>query len=67
MLTDELVDEVITYIAPSLLGSEARPLFSLTGLSTLEERIELEILDVAMVGKDCRMRTRPVYHHNHQE
>jgi diaminohydroxyphosphoribosylaminopyrimidine deaminase/5-amino-6-(5-phosphoribosylamino)uracil reductase len=67
MLTEKLVDEVITYIAPSLLGSEARPLFNLRGLSKMEDRIELEILDVSMVGKDCKMRTRPVYQHNHQE
>jgi hypothetical protein len=39
----------------------------LHGLSRLEDRIDLEIMDVAMAGKDCRMRTRPVYQKNHQE
>jgi diaminohydroxyphosphoribosylaminopyrimidine deaminase/5-amino-6-(5-phosphoribosylamino)uracil reductase len=67
MLAERLIDEIITYIAPSLLGSEARPLFNLHGLSRLEDRIDLEIMDVAMAGKDCRMRTRPVYQKNHQE
>ena len=59
MLHPGLVDEVITYIAPTLLGSEARALFNLRGLQTMADKVELEILDVAMVGKDCRMRSRP--------
>jgi diaminohydroxyphosphoribosylaminopyrimidine deaminase/5-amino-6-(5-phosphoribosylamino)uracil reductase len=58
MLEAGLVDEVITYIAPGLLGSDARPLFNLRGLTNLSDQVELEILDVAMVGKDCRMRSR---------
>ena len=58
MLQAGLVDEVITYIAPKLLGSEARPLFNLRGLTNMADNIELEVCEVAMVGKDCRMRTR---------
>lgn len=58
MIAANLVDEVVTYIAPKLLGSEARPLFNLAGLETMADQVALEILDVAMVGKDCRMRSR---------
>lgn len=57
MLEADLVDEVITYIAPKLLGSDARPLFNLRGLTSLSEQVSLEVLDVAMLGKDCRMRS----------
>jgi diaminohydroxyphosphoribosylaminopyrimidine deaminase/5-amino-6-(5-phosphoribosylamino)uracil reductase len=53
-----LGDELVVYVAPSLLGNEARPLVELAGLQRLSERIRLEFLDVAMVGKDCRMRSR---------
>ena len=60
MLEAGLVDELITYIAPKLLGSDARPLFNLPGLKHMAEQIELEILEVAMVGKDCRMRSRVI-------
>ena len=60
MLRASLVDEVITYIAPKLLGSEARPLFNLPGLTSMADQVTLEILDVLMVGKDCRMRTRVI-------
>jgi diaminohydroxyphosphoribosylaminopyrimidine deaminase/5-amino-6-(5-phosphoribosylamino)uracil reductase len=53
-----LVDELIVYIAPKLLGSDAQPLLDLPGIRTLSEGMQLEFLDVAMVGKDCRMRLR---------
>ena len=60
MLQAAVVDEMITYIAPFLLGSEARPLFNLPGISSMTDRITLQIMDVALVGKDCRMRSRVV-------
>jgi diaminohydroxyphosphoribosylaminopyrimidine deaminase/5-amino-6-(5-phosphoribosylamino)uracil reductase len=53
-----LVDELILYVAPKLLGSDAQALLDLPGIRTLAEGIGLEFLDVAMVGKDCRMRLR---------
>jgi len=58
MLDARLVDEVITYIAPKLLGSDARPLFNLRGKTTLSDHVALELCDVVMLGKDCRMRSR---------
>ncbi len=58
MLDACLVDEVITYIAPKLLGSDARPLFNLRGKTKLSDHIALEVCDVEMLGKDCRMRSR---------
>lgn len=53
-----LVDELIVYAAPQLLGSDAQPLLQLPGIKALADGIRLEFLDVAMVGKDCRMRLR---------
>jgi diaminohydroxyphosphoribosylaminopyrimidine deaminase/5-amino-6-(5-phosphoribosylamino)uracil reductase len=53
-----VVDEVLVYVAPKLLGSEAQALLQLPGIRTLAEGIQLEFLDVAMVGKDCKMRLR---------
>ncbi|MDC1527599.1 bifunctional diaminohydroxyphosphoribosylaminopyrimidine deaminase/5-amino-6-(5-phosphoribosylamino)uracil reductase RibD [Gammaproteobacteria bacterium] len=60
MLTAGLVDEVLTYIAPKLLGSDARPLFSLPAMTTMSDQVEMEFLDVVMLGKDCRMRSRVI-------
>jgi diaminohydroxyphosphoribosylaminopyrimidine deaminase/5-amino-6-(5-phosphoribosylamino)uracil reductase len=59
-----LVDELILYVAPKLLGSDAQALMNLPGIRTLSEGIALEFLDVAMVGKDCRMRLRVLPAHS---
>ena len=60
MLEAGLVDEIITYIAPKLMGSDARPLFNLSGMASMSDQIQLETLEMAMVGKDCRMRSRVI-------
>lgn len=60
LLQAGLIDELLLYVAPMLLGSEACPLFDLRGLLQLSDAWQLEFSDVAMVGKDCRMRTRVV-------
>jgi diaminohydroxyphosphoribosylaminopyrimidine deaminase/5-amino-6-(5-phosphoribosylamino)uracil reductase len=59
LLQAGLVDELLLYVAPSLLGHEARPLAWLPGLQQLSQRLQLEFRDVAMLGKDCRIRALP--------
>lgn len=54
-----LVDEVIAYLAPSLLGHAARPFALLPGLDALAQRIELRFTESRMVGDDLRLRLRP--------
>ncbi len=53
-----LVDEIILYMAPKLLGHKGLPLFTLPGLENMEDQISLEYSDVSLLGKDCRMRVR---------
>jgi diaminohydroxyphosphoribosylaminopyrimidine deaminase/5-amino-6-(5-phosphoribosylamino)uracil reductase len=53
-----LVDELILYLAPHLLGDDARGLFTLPGLEQMRDRIELEIADVRAVGRDWCIRAR---------
>ncbi|HTR00524.1 MAG TPA: bifunctional diaminohydroxyphosphoribosylaminopyrimidine deaminase/5-amino-6-(5-phosphoribosylamino)uracil reductase RibD [Candidatus Acidoferrum sp.] len=57
LLQAGVVDELITYIAPALLGDLARPLAILPGLHTLGDKVSLRFLDVAMLGEDCRIRS----------
>jgi len=59
LLQAGLVDELITYVAPTLLGDLARPMARLPGLHQLADGIALQFLDVAMLGKDCRIRSLP--------
>lgn len=52
------VDELLIYLAPCLLGDQARGLFSLPALRHMGERIQLELLELRAVGDDWRIRAR---------
>jgi len=49
-----LVDEMVLYMAPCLMGSEARPLFQLP-ISEMADKQLLNIIDTRMVGDDIRL------------
>lgn len=55
-----LVDEIVVYMAPKLLGSSARPLFTLP-LETMSEAVELTLTSVSQVGQDVRLVYLPSY------
>jgi diaminohydroxyphosphoribosylaminopyrimidine deaminase/5-amino-6-(5-phosphoribosylamino)uracil reductase len=54
-----LVDELVLYLAPHLMGDAARGLFALPGLEKMLDRIELDWIDVRQVGADLRVTARP--------
>ncbi|MBU0500918.1 MAG: bifunctional diaminohydroxyphosphoribosylaminopyrimidine deaminase/5-amino-6-(5-phosphoribosylamino)uracil reductase RibD [Gammaproteobacteria bacterium] len=58
LLAAGLVDELILYVAPHLMGDGARGLFHLPGLSRMADRIELDIIDARSLGRDLRLRAR---------
>ncbi len=60
MLQAGLVDELIIYMAPQLMGSEARGLFNLSGLESMQDNIHLSIEDIRAVGKDYRIIAKPL-------
>jgi diaminohydroxyphosphoribosylaminopyrimidine deaminase/5-amino-6-(5-phosphoribosylamino)uracil reductase len=53
-----LVNELVLYLAPHLMGDAARGLFHLPGLERMEQRIRLVIDDVRRVGVDLRLLLR---------
>jgi diaminohydroxyphosphoribosylaminopyrimidine deaminase/5-amino-6-(5-phosphoribosylamino)uracil reductase len=53
-----LVDELVLYLAPHLLGSSARGLFNLPGLASMADRMALDIQDVRAIGKDWRITAK---------
>jgi diaminohydroxyphosphoribosylaminopyrimidine deaminase/5-amino-6-(5-phosphoribosylamino)uracil reductase len=59
MLAAGLVDELVLYFAPCLLGNSARGMFELPVLTTLDERHGLVIDDIARIGDDFRILARP--------
>ncbi|WP_308169949.1 bifunctional diaminohydroxyphosphoribosylaminopyrimidine deaminase/5-amino-6-(5-phosphoribosylamino)uracil reductase RibD [Acrocarpospora catenulata] len=54
-----LVDRVVAYLAPALLGSGAAALGP-AGVATIGGTHRLEFLDVAPVGPDLRITARPI-------
>lgn len=59
MLDAELVDEIQLFMAPTLLGGEARPLFELPGLERMAQQRALDIIDIRAIGRDWRITARP--------
>ncbi|MEA2120533.1 bifunctional diaminohydroxyphosphoribosylaminopyrimidine deaminase/5-amino-6-(5-phosphoribosylamino)uracil reductase RibD [Halovibrio sp. HP20-50] len=59
MLDAELVDELQLFVAPTLLGGEARPLFALPGLARMADQRRLTIHDMRAVGRDWRIIASP--------
>jgi diaminohydroxyphosphoribosylaminopyrimidine deaminase/5-amino-6-(5-phosphoribosylamino)uracil reductase len=53
-----LVDELVLYIAPQLLGDRARSMAQLGKLTGLDQRINLEWQDVRQVGNDLRITAK---------
>jgi diaminohydroxyphosphoribosylaminopyrimidine deaminase/5-amino-6-(5-phosphoribosylamino)uracil reductase len=55
MMQRGVVDELIIYMAPQLLGDTARGLVRLPGLERLDQRIDLRLEDVRQIGQDLRL------------
>jgi diaminohydroxyphosphoribosylaminopyrimidine deaminase/5-amino-6-(5-phosphoribosylamino)uracil reductase len=56
-----LVDEIVLYLAPHLLGDRARGLFHLPAIARMSDRIALDVADIRVVGHDWRITATPVY------
>ena len=59
-LSAGLIDELVLYLAPHLMGDGARGLFHLPGLEAMQDRIALDVQDVRRVGPDIRITARPM-------
>jgi len=55
-----LVDELLLYVAPLLLGDSARPLLQLPTLTDMAERWQLRPIEQRQLGNDWRLRLRPL-------
>lgn len=54
-----VIDELVIYAAPHIMGSDGRGLFHLPELELMRDRVELDITDLRMVGRDIRITARP--------
>jgi diaminohydroxyphosphoribosylaminopyrimidine deaminase/5-amino-6-(5-phosphoribosylamino)uracil reductase len=58
LLREGLVDELLVYIAPRLVGP-GRGIAAIGPLATLADSLDFEFVDVERVGADLRLRLRP--------
>ena len=59
LMRESLVDEIVLYLAPCLLGHAASGLFNLPELTSLEGKRQLQIRDLRQLGEDIRLIARP--------
>jgi diaminohydroxyphosphoribosylaminopyrimidine deaminase/5-amino-6-(5-phosphoribosylamino)uracil reductase len=59
MMAEGLIDELVVYLAPHLMGSDARGLFNLPAIELMSQRIPLKITDLRQVGEDIRITAQP--------
>ncbi len=60
LLRQGLADELLLYVAPKLLGPQARPLVELPPLEALTLAPAFTLIEAQPVGADLRLRLRPV-------
>jgi len=60
LLSEGLVDELLLYVAPVLLGDSARPLFAGLRVADMAHRYRLHAAETRKIGEDLRIRLRPV-------
>jgi diaminohydroxyphosphoribosylaminopyrimidine deaminase/5-amino-6-(5-phosphoribosylamino)uracil reductase len=60
LLRAGLVDELVLYFAPHLLGDSARGMFDLRELTALDQRVALRVCDLRRIGEDLRIVARVV-------
>ncbi|WP_257296005.1 bifunctional diaminohydroxyphosphoribosylaminopyrimidine deaminase/5-amino-6-(5-phosphoribosylamino)uracil reductase RibD [Endozoicomonas sp. YOMI1] len=59
MMAENLIDELVVFMAPVLMGSAARPLLNLP-LQSMSEKKELVIKDIRAIGNDWKITARPL-------
>jgi diaminohydroxyphosphoribosylaminopyrimidine deaminase/5-amino-6-(5-phosphoribosylamino)uracil reductase len=68
LVREGCVDELLVYLAPSLIGP-GQPMFALPPLAHLDEQRALRFHGVAQIGPDLRIlaRVSPSAHHAHEQ
>jgi diaminohydroxyphosphoribosylaminopyrimidine deaminase/5-amino-6-(5-phosphoribosylamino)uracil reductase len=58
LLSEGLVDELLLYLAPCMIGDKARGMFDMPELTSLDSKRRLAVRDMRMVGGDLRVVAR---------
>ena len=58
LLAAGVIDEIVLYVAPMILGDSALGLFALPELTSLDQALRVRIVEVKPVGEDWRITAR---------
>jgi diaminohydroxyphosphoribosylaminopyrimidine deaminase/5-amino-6-(5-phosphoribosylamino)uracil reductase len=58
-LSAGLVDELLLYVAPVILGDHARPMFEGLPIDTMAERLRMRVTETRRIGEDVRLLLQP--------
>jgi len=58
VLRSGLVDELVIYLAPHLMGHDGAPLLRLPGIEVMADRVPLTVTDLRQVGPDVRITAK---------
>ena len=61
LLENKLVDEIIIYLAPKLMGDSARGLAVLSELTEMAQVPKFSFTDITQIGDDLRITAKPEY------
>jgi diaminohydroxyphosphoribosylaminopyrimidine deaminase/5-amino-6-(5-phosphoribosylamino)uracil reductase len=54
----KLIDELVIYYAPKLMGGDSKNMFAFSSLQTMEDAIPIHVTDIRLFGDDIRILAR---------
>lgn len=61
LMARQLVDELLLYYAPKLMGGQARNMLAMPSLTHMAQAVDLTITDIRQLGADIRVLALPHY------
>ncbi len=61
LMSQELVNELLLYYAPKLMGGQAQNMLAMPSLTHMSQAVDLTITDIRQLGADIRIRALPNY------
>ncbi len=58
LLAQNLIDELLIYYAPKLMGGTSKNMFAMPAFTAMQQAVDLQILDVRHIGSDIRIRAK---------
>ncbi len=59
LMAQNLIDELLIYYAPKLMGGAAKSMFDMPAFTNMQQAIALEIIELRQIGADIRLRAKP--------